>query len=422
MALFLASFVLYGQNEDGLNVCTPYSMFGLGELSGATNATNKAMGGIGVGLRDNRFINIMNPASLTARDTLSFMFDVGFSQKNVMSKNASSESAYNTGTIQSIVFSTPLYNKSALAFGVVPFSDMGYDIETYETNAGVLAKYGDVMYKQYGSGSLYNAFIAAAFDWGKHLSFGAQAGLYLGSLDRHSDITFNTTESINNTRSYWTYEPYGYNLKLGMQYHGLLGENKDKMLTVGATCRISSDLKGDDEGYFVSATNLGDLDTVYYYKQRLTVNIPYEFGFGVSFRKFDKWAAGFDMKYSKWSGKSSFSTKGVNVSLQKAASACAGFEFTPNKYDIRYYFKRITYRCGVYYDRSYLNINGQSIDSKGVTLGFSFPVNRLNNAFNLAVEMGQRGTTSKGLVKENYVNITLNISLHDIWFIKQLYQ
>ena len=140
MAFLFATFSLNGQNVDGVNTCTPYSMFGLGELSDATHATSKAMGGIGVGVRDNRFINIMNPASLTARDTLSFMFDVGFAQRNIVSKNASTKSAYNTGTIQSLVFSTPLYHKSALAFGVVPFSDMGYDVENYENDPKILAK------------------------------------------------------------------------------------------------------------------------------------------------------------------------------------------------------------------------------------------------------------------------------------------
>lgn len=422
MAFLFATFSLHGQNVDGVNTCTPYSMFGLGELSDATHATSKAMGGIGVGIRDNRFINIMNPASLTARDTLSFMFDVGLAQKNIVSKNTTTKSAYNTGTIQSIIFSTPLYHKSALAFGIVPFSDMGYDVENYENDSEILAKYGDVQYNQYGSGSLYQGFIAGAFDWGKYLSFGAQAGVYFGSLDRHSDITFNTKESMNSTTSYWTYEPYGYSLKLGVQYSRLMGEKQDAMLTVGATWRLSSKMRGDDESYFISATHLGDLDTAYYHKERLVVDVPFELGLGVSYRKFDKWMAGLDVKYSKWSGNSSLSTKGLDVSLQNATSVRAGFEFVPNRYDIRYYFKRITYRCGVYYDRSYLKMNGQSIDSKGVTLGFSFPVNRLYNAFNLAVDFGQRGTTGKGLVKENYVNFTLNISLHDLWFIKQLYQ
>jgi hypothetical protein len=40
---------------------------------------------------------------------------------------------------------------------------------------------------------------------------------------------------------------------------------------------------------------------------------------------------------------------------------------------------------------------------------------------NIGVEIGQKGTTDAGLLKENYTNIMLGFSLSDVWFIKRKY-
>ncbi len=410
-----------GKGEDALSNFTPYSMFGLGTLASPTNSMNMGMGGIGVGVRDNHYINIMNPASITERDTLSFMFDVSFSMKNIYSKDGVTTSAYNTATIQSLMFTTPLYKKSAMAFGIQPYSEMGYEVESEELDTKLVADYGDIRYKKYGSGSLYEAFFATAMDI-RNFTVGAQFGFIFGSLDRSSDVVFGTLESLSSIYTDWSYQPTAYTLKLGLQYHKEFGENKDRSLTLGATWRLQSRLTGliKNTSWATRAESVSD--TTYYSKERFSLDIPDEISFGASYRKRDKWMVGFDIKYQDWSGAQSISQTGIVSKLQAASSARVGFEYTPNKYDIRYYLKRITYRVGAYYEKSYLNVNGNSVDAKGFTIGLGFPVYRLNNALNFSVDVGQRGSLNNGLIKENYVNFVLNISLHDIWFIKQLYQ
>ena len=71
------------QKTDALGTYTPYSMFGLGQMVFDGSSYNMSMGGIGVGIIDNRYINYVNPASITARDTLAFMLDFGLLQKNI---------------------------------------------------------------------------------------------------------------------------------------------------------------------------------------------------------------------------------------------------------------------------------------------------------------------------------------------------
>lgn len=64
------------------SINSPYTRYGLGELSDRGFANNAAMGGIGYALRNSGHINMLNPASFTAVDSLSFMFDVGMSLKS----------------------------------------------------------------------------------------------------------------------------------------------------------------------------------------------------------------------------------------------------------------------------------------------------------------------------------------------------
>ena len=61
---------------------TPYSIFGVGDLATQGTAYNKSMGGVGIAGRSHKFLNPVNPASVTARDSLAFMGDFSLLQDN----------------------------------------------------------------------------------------------------------------------------------------------------------------------------------------------------------------------------------------------------------------------------------------------------------------------------------------------------
>ena len=63
---------------------SPYSIYGIGDISKEGTAFNKGMGGTGIATRNKRFINYLNPAAVTARDSLSFMADFGLVQNNTI--------------------------------------------------------------------------------------------------------------------------------------------------------------------------------------------------------------------------------------------------------------------------------------------------------------------------------------------------
>jgi hypothetical protein len=57
-----------------------------------------------------------------------------------------------------------------------------------------------------------------------------------------------------------------------------------------------------------------------------------------------------------------------------------------------------------------------------LTFGMGLPVPRSLTSFNVAFEIGTMGTIKNNLVKENYFNISISMSINDRWFVKRRYQ
>ncbi|MDR2691945.1 MAG: hypothetical protein LBB73_06560, partial [Dysgonamonadaceae bacterium] len=72
-ALAVFPGIAFAQNSTN----SPYTRYGYGSLADKAFASQRAMGGIGYGLRSPYMINPMNPASYSGIDSLTFMFDMG---------------------------------------------------------------------------------------------------------------------------------------------------------------------------------------------------------------------------------------------------------------------------------------------------------------------------------------------------------
>ncbi len=410
---------LNAQDLDALGTYTPYSLYGIGSLEQAGSSITRGMGGIGTGVRSNKFINTKNIASITERDTLAFMLDFGLNIKNYYIKDANTKSAHNTANINNMTITLPIYRKSAVLLGIQPYSSVGYKFETKETNPDLVVEYGDIAYRKYGNGSISEVFLGYAANVTKNVSVGVQGIYYFGDLTKHSDITFNSDASIREIETGWNFKPTGLAAEFGMQY--FKDFDGDYKLTVGGTYRMKSKLRGNHLRYSY-AYDAAVTDTITYDKHNFHLSIPGKISLGASLRKGEKWMVGFDYEHQDWSKANFRETPGLGYSSQAENSYRLGFEYIPNRYDIRYYYRRVSYRVGAYYNQSYVKFNGQSVNCMGVTLGVSLPVFRWNNSFNLAVDFGQRGKTGNNLVRERYVNFIISLNLYDIWFIKQRYQ
>ena len=137
---------------------SPYTMFGIGDLSKQGTSFNKSMGGVGIATRNRRYVNYLNPASLTARDSLSFMADFGISQNNKIYRQGDMISGNNTFNIYNFVISFPIYRSSAFMIGITPYSDVGYDFSSVETDQDIIGSTGNITHNYYGEGGIYQFF------------------------------------------------------------------------------------------------------------------------------------------------------------------------------------------------------------------------------------------------------------------------
>ena len=168
--------VLHAQNG-AYNGFTPYSMYGVGDLQTPGSAYNKSMGGVGIASRNNRFMNLMNPAAVTARDSLSFMADFGVMANTQLFKSDGVSSANNLFNISNLAISFPVYKSSAMYVGISPYSNVGYSFSAPETDQAIIGRTGNITYTSSGEGSIYQVFLGGGATFWKKFSVGVE-GIY----------------------------------------------------------------------------------------------------------------------------------------------------------------------------------------------------------------------------------------------------
>ena len=107
---------------------SPSSRFGYGELNSNLPNAYRAMGGVGVGMRSNKAINPAQPASYTACDSLTFMFDIAGSLLYTNYGDANGVSNKMNGNLEYMTIQFPLWKRYvAMSIGLNPYSAVGYN-------------------------------------------------------------------------------------------------------------------------------------------------------------------------------------------------------------------------------------------------------------------------------------------------------
>ena len=424
--MFLIISVCVSAQEGTYGAYSPYSIYGIGDLSKQGTAFNKSMGGTGIATRNRRFINYLNPAAVTARDSLAFMADFGLSGNNNVFAQGDRKSANNTFNIYDFVMTFPIWRSSAFIVGLTPFSDIGYDFSSVEDNDQIIGQTGNITYDSFGKGSVYQLFLGAGVTFWKKFSVGAEMIYYFGNLDKVTNMNYSNA-SFRSVNAGNEIMARGLTGKFGLQYEQKLGG--DVSMVVGATYRMGTNMKGYSTEYrYAKQASL--IDTLRHNVDTLGmsgVRFGDELGLGISVKGGDKWSAEFNYIRSDWRNSgfdniTGFAVSGVSkFSSTVSNSFRAGFEFVPNRNDIRYYFRTCTYRAGVYYDKAYYKLDGNNVNSMGITLGMTLPVFKGHNGISIGVDMGQRGSLKDKMIRERYATFVIGFNIHDIWFRKVQY-
>jgi opacity protein-like surface antigen len=422
--LTLAAFCLLfatmagAQNEDAVNTFTPYTFYGVGDLASPGLSYHRGMGGIGIGMRNNRTINYLNPAALSAQDTLSFMFDFGGEMQNYYLSTTAQSSANNSFNMHHLVMSFPLWGKMVMGLSVLPYSNIGYDINQKETRPEVLVESGDVTYSHQGEGGLTQLMMSLGYSIGR-FAVGGQAQYIFGSIDRFDNVDFANTTGVSRVNSGKLIKASNFAFALGAQYTQPLGKYS---LTAGAVYQFRNNMKVEKIDFIYSIGGLGTDTLRYDRNQNARLLVPSSLGLGVTLSEGSKWLVGLDYTYRDWTQAEFDVPASRSFKAMPEHIIRAGFEYTPNRYDIRYFLKRWSYRGGLFFENTYLQFDATRIKNYGLTLGVGIPIGNMNNSVNIAAELGQRGTTRNDLIRERYWKVSVSVSLYDIWFIKQRFE
>ena len=406
-----------------VNTSSPYSRFGLGEIQKPGFIKNLSMGSTGIALRTNNQINYLNPASYTATDTLSFLFDFGINTyKNFYISNDDKASMTNVN-LHHIALSFPVTRWWKSAVGIVPYSSVGYNIKESLNIAGIGAI--DNFYE--GNGGLNKFFIGNAINLFDRLNIGFNLNYLFGYINYSRTVRILSDNSSAVPRSENNLDVSDLTYHFGMQYTETI---KDKyFITLGATYENKTDLSTNSRIFsqiqFPGQTaQLNDsvfISTLFPIRDESAkgfISYPNNIGLGISLGIKNVLTITGDYVMQDWSNTT---IMGKTDSLVNSGSMHFGAEYIPSTSSLSSYVSRIQYRLGGYYSNSYIGLRGVQINDYGMTFGVGLPFRSTKTSFNIGCILGQRGTLKNNLIKENYGIFHIGVTLHDIWFRKSKY-
>lgn len=418
IGLMLLITVAHGQYSSH----SPYSKFGLGDISRTGFSHNRALGGISVGLRSKNSINYLNPASYSSQDTISFIFDFGIIGDFTTLK--SSDDTENTSNIcmDHLAISFPVTKFWKTSIGIAPFSKVGYKMVIEENDEESSAHY-NILYN--GKGGINQFYFGNSVVIGKHIALGLNLSYLFGTIEqlrtvRLTDYSYQAITYFNDKINVGDFY-----LDYGLQLFSDINE-KNKV-TLGFTFNSKNKINAGYDSLVIREIYSYDVDTLKYINNNNgNILFPQRIGIGFTYEYNNKLLLGFDYISQNWSKALFFDQ---NYSLANSSSFRFGLEYTPiSLTDIRKgkYWQRIKFRLGGHYTKSYLEVNGHQIIDNGISIGFGLPWKNEKNLytstyFNISYELGQRGNLDKGLIKEMYHFISIDLNLYDFWFLKPKY-
>ncbi|MBC7744413.1 MAG: hypothetical protein H7096_04860 [Flavobacterium sp.] len=399
---------------------SPYSQFGLGDLKAMLLPQNKAIGGLSMGFRKPgpySNINLANPASYSAIRLTTF--DIGANTDlRKLSKTGISENSFNA-LLSHITFGIPVNAKSAISFGILPYSQTGYQYKNISKIGG-----SNVNFIYSGDGGLSKTYIGYGFGIGKNLNVGFNAGYIFGNIKENRSTEFPEDLAALNSRTQVGNNISGLSFDYGIQYETAL--SKTTSLVLGYAGNAGNNLNSKSSTLstrylknFGTGIESSAIDTTFFAEnENRKLNLPLSHTVGFGIQKTNYWLVGADFSYAKWSD---FRSGEINRGLNDTYGVAVGGQFIIDPTAVSSYFKLVEYRLGLKYDKTYVNINNNDINQYAFTLGAGLPLKSSRSTFyrvNFAAELGERGTLKNNLIRERYVNISLGFTMNDKWFIK----
>lgn len=423
---------------------SPFSAYGIGETGGLDHPTFTGMGSSSVAQIDSTILNFYNPSSYNSLAKGQPLFSTGISSRFAsFEENNLSTSARYFG-IDHLALAVPMFKRMGIAFGLKPFSRVGYDFYQAERVAD-----DSIRYDYKGAGGTHEVFAGysvALFQTQKHrLSVGFNAGYVFGRAENTRTSYIVSGNSLSGGAQVTSYRLAALRYDLGLNYQ--LQVAKNQHLTVAGTFTPEQGLRSFYNNGIYYASNVTNPNTytdtiLSVVDQQGTIYMPQTMSLGFNYRlrantgenynRNSIYEVHFSGEYrqSNWADfRMDLPSNSDSVSFANTRSYSFGVQFAPHynfleKSSAMNYIKRIRYRAGVRYADMPLVQNGQQLNDLSLTFGLGLPITtqRTLSSVNVSFIAGQRGNGLASSVQEKYLGVSVGVTIapgfYEKWFRK----
>ena len=399
---------------------SPYSFYGIGDIKFKGTVENRSMGSISV-FPDSIHVNIQNPAQLASLKLTSFA--LGGTYANTKSKTETQEAKARRTSLDYMAIAIPV-GKFGVGFGLIPYSSVGYKIQkiTYDINTAVTPNDTTrTVYSKYnGIGGVNKVFLGLGYRLTQKINIGVDFQYNFGTIETsnlqyQTDLQYGSRENnVSDLR--------GVNVDLGITYQTKVKSKYSFFSSLSYTPEAELTLGNKRNIEIIQLLSSSAVTVIERQKipvEDTKIKLPSKLTFGSGFGEVKKWLVGGEITFLNNSVLSNRFNDIQGATFENSIRYSLGGFFIPNYNSYSNYYKRIVYRGGLRYENTGLVIQNKSINDFAANIGLGMPLSGTFTNINIGLEIGKRGTKYYNLVEENYINLSVGLSLSDKWFVKR---
>lgn len=391
-----------------------YTRYGLGDLTYSNYARKHGLGSIATSFYGNNFFNPNNPASLANINQT--RFESGLSFQNISMKDNKFEDRQTNFNFSGFNLAIPLERDLGLSFaiGLQPVTNVDYYVSSSIDNPDTSLVNSSLNTVLSGKGGISKYYLGISYNL-LGFSLGASFDYYTGKNEYISTLDFSNNfdyldVSFTKRRSF---SGIGGTI-------GVISPDITKFIKVGNSLSnwrlglaLSFSNKIDYDSVLVKKTTIGELESL---SGSSTIDLPFSFSIGSSLVLDKEYLISVDYFYQAWSKYKINNKRDFNLSDLNKFTIAVEYQNSAKRISSSFW-ELVDLRGGLNFEQTQYFIKNNNINSFSIFGGFSFPLG-VGNTIDISLEYGVRGKNSGNLVKENFINSIISISLGEIWFIR----
>lgn len=385
LGLYIPTVHIYAQNTTN----SPTSMFGLGEISTGEGGQYAGLGGAGIALQGDNFLNTTNPASLTAISSQRFLFDAGVMGAYKSYTQTGITNTSFVGNVNNLGIGYRILPRWYGAVFMAPVSSVGYAITLEQDVTGTSSSTVSSVFQ--GEGGLSKMGLSNAVQLTKGLSVGINLSYVTGTIKQTETQGTSSKEESSYKHTFYA--------DFGLQYKFTI--SREKAVVLGAVYGYAQDFAQDNN---LTVNNSSTSESIDQSQRHVRQCLPQFIGAGISYKS-SRWLATADYKYLDWSRMKSSQS---NVRFENQQFIRLGAGYTVGKT----YRSPVQLLLGTGVSNSYVVIQNKKATNYYFSAGARFSLYN-NNALSVGFKYTDQLHIPNGMQRERTASLFLNFTLSE---------